>query len=86
MWVPSVYPSENIIGFLQSPYIANDLFDLVIFNSVNWRHVAESPVVLPHAIFGRQVKSLIGVVIWLINAMHKWWADSIASSCIPSMT
>ena len=56
---------------LQPPDILHDLIDIPRSDAFGPRHVAELPMVRPHAVGRRQLEGLISVMVRLVDLMHQ---------------
>jgi hypothetical protein len=48
-----------------------------------WGHVAKIPMMLNHTVFSRQDKRGIGVMVWVVDDVHEWRADSRTAGKLP---
>jgi hypothetical protein len=66
--------SSNTVRPLQFAHVRDDPFDLDLGDTFNARHVAEGPVVRPHAIFCSTLKRCIAVMTWFVDFVNQWRA------------
>lgn len=64
-------PLEDAGLLLQPAHILDDLIDIIRCGRVDFRHVAEFPMVRLHSVGGRSLKGGIAMMIGFVNFMHE---------------